>query len=75
MKVEDIISDVFVDVGKTPEELLKATIFDSMPDSINGVAKEQGWCDIKVHEKVYAVAWKMSIVSQQMHRLQGIAND
>jgi len=59
MKAEDVINDVLVDVGKTPEELLKATVFDSLPDDLNGLAKEQGWYEIEVHEKVYAVAWKI----------------
>jgi len=57
MTVEDVVNDVLVDLGKTPEELLIATVFYSLPDDVNRLAKVWGWSDTEVREKVYAVSW------------------
>ncbi|EAO9589061.1 hypothetical protein DPK04_18395 [Salmonella enterica subsp. enterica serovar Mikawasima] len=57
--VEDLINDVLVNLGRTPDELLIATVFDSLPDDVCRLAKEWGWCDTEVRERVYAVAWKI----------------
>lgn len=46
--VEDLINDVLVNLGKTPDELLIATVFDSLPDDVCRLAKEWGWCDTEV---------------------------
>lgn len=59
MTAEDVINDALVELGKVPDELLIASVFDSLPNDVKALAREWGWNDTEVREKVYAVAWKL----------------
>ncbi|HED1651934.1 TPA: hypothetical protein R4S58_003613 [Enterobacter hormaechei subsp. hoffmannii] len=59
MTAEDVINDALVELGKVPDELLIASVFDSLSNDVKTLAREWGWSDTEVREKVYAVAWKL----------------
>ncbi|CZV15795.1 Uncharacterised protein [Enterobacter hormaechei] len=59
MKAEDVINDVLIDLGKEPDDLLIATIFDKLPADLKALAEEWGWVDTEVRERIYVIAWRI----------------
>ena len=43
MTAEDVINDVLVELGKLPDHLLIATVFDNKPAELKALANEWGW--------------------------------
>lgn len=43
MTAEDVINDVLVELGKLPDHLLIATVFDNIPAELKALANEWGW--------------------------------
>ncbi len=59
MTAEDVINDVLVELGKLPDHLLIATVFDNIPAELKALANEWGWMDTEVREQLYAIAWRI----------------
>ncbi|EIW8602420.1 hypothetical protein M4D07_23745 [Klebsiella pneumoniae] len=59
MTAEDVINDVLVELGKLPDHLLIATVFDNKPAELKALANEWGWMDTEVREQLYAIAWRI----------------
>lgn len=50
---------VLVELGKLPDHLLIATVFDNIPAELKALANEWGWMDTEVREQLYAIAWRI----------------